>query len=258
MDNQQLLTEIEAIIKEAGAIMLEAKQFHLQQKEGNQNYVTQYDIEVENFLIKELSKLLPQASFLAEESPPLTEDDSDYCFIIDPIDGTTNFIHHVNHSAISVALTYKKEALLGLVYNPYTNEMFTGLLNSGAYLNQVPINVSQRSFSDSIIAFGTTPYDRNYHKATMDTVYRCLGRSRETRRMGTASLDLVYLACGRFDGFFEYKLQPWDYAAGSLIITEAQGLITTKQGEKIDLFHPCSIVAGNHLVYYELMNIVEK
>ena len=142
---EKLYQEIKNTVVAAGKIILQAKDLHLQVKSGNQNFVTQYDVEVENYLINHLLQLLPQADILAEESSLTSNLTSDYVFIIDPIDGTTNFIHHINHSAISVALAYKKELLFGIIHNPYVDETFYAGKNQGVFLNNYPITVSKRS-----------------------------------------------------------------------------------------------------------------
>ena len=250
--------EINKIVISAGEIMLKAKDLHLSAKTGNQNFVTQYDLEVEKYLITNLLALIPTADILAEETAFNDSLTAEYVFIIDPIDGTTNFIHHLNHSAISLALAYKKEIVYSIIYNPYTNEAFTAQKGQGAYLNGIKMEVSKRDFYDSLIAYGTTPYDLGFLEKTFATVVKCLHNCREARRNGAASLDLANLCCGRYDGFFEYLLQPWDFAAGILLVKEAKGIITDFSGNEVDVFKPSSIIASNIPVYDKLINLIVK
>ena len=257
MDIVNLLEQIKDIVRKAGEIILQAQNLRLTQKAGNQNFVTQYDTQVEDFLISNLQTLLPQSAVLAEESNPQLVTDKDWVFIVDPIDGTANFINHINHSAISIALAFRKKLVLAVIYNPYNNELFSAIADGGAFLNGQAIKVSKRLFTEAIIGFGTTPYNTFFHPNTLSMLGKCLGTVREIRRMGSAALDLAYLACGRFDGFFEFQLQAWDFAAGALIIKEAKGLITTMAGAEIDPFQASSIVAGNKIVYFNLVNLLD-
>ncbi len=258
MDIASLLEQIKAIVQKAGVIILQAQNLRLTLKAGSQTYITQYDWEIESFLITELQQLLPQSAFLAKESNPLLATKSDWVFIVNPLDSTANFINRVNFSAISVALAYQKKVVLAVIYNPFNGELFSALYNQGAYLNDQPIKVSNRPFSEAMIGFGTTPYNTFFHPNTLSMLAKCLGTVREIRRMGSASLDLAYLACGRFDGFFEFQLQAWDFAAGALIIQEAKGLISSMTGSQPDCFQASSIIAGNSTVYFNLINLLDN
>lgn len=254
-------TKFESIIKiiqEAGEILLKSKDINLIKKSGYQNYFTQYDVEVEDFLITNLKKIYPSAGFLAEENSSLIVPSNDEVFIIDPIDGTTNFIHQMNHSAISVALAYKKEVCFSVIYNPFTLELFTAEIGKGAFFNKSRIFVSDREFKDGLIAFGTTPYDPTYRDKTFKAAVTCLSTCREIRRLGTASLDLAYLSVGRYDGFFEYLLQPWDFAAGVLLVKEAGGLISDFTSTSIDVFSPSSVLATNQKINKEIRAILSS
>ena len=217
-----MLSQIEAIAREAGKIILTYRDAAVHQKEGHCNFVTDADVSVQNFLKKELLSLCPGACFFAEEqeNTPLTNAPT---FVVDPIDGTTNFMRGRNLSCISIAYLENKTPLLALVYNPYANEMFTAEKGKGAFLNGEPIHVSQFPFQNAIVAYGTSPYDAELAKTTMKLAEQFLLQAGDLRRTGSAAIDLTDVACGRADIMFELRLRPWDVAAGSLLITEAGG-----------------------------------
>ena len=244
-----MINKITEIIKQAGDIMLSANhdENRIHSKSGTANFVTEYDIKVQDFLYAALAKLIPEANFIGEESD--TNDTAKltdgYSFIIDPIDGTTNFIHDYGHSCISVALLKDGEVIIGAVYNPYRDELFHAEKNRGAYLNGKPIHTSTRELCDSLVCFGTAPYYRELADKTFTILKWLYLNVRDIRRSGSAALDLCYVACGRCDLFFEMILSPWDYTAGSLIITEAGGIITAIDGAAVTFDAPSSVVAGN-------------
>ncbi len=231
-------------------------------KDGAANYVTVYDVQVQNYLIAEYSKLFPKAVFLGEEDSAKSDkniSDSEELFIIDPIDGTTNFIHNVRHSAISVAYAEDGKTEIGCVLNPYTGEIFYAENGNGAYLisgeNVHKINVSNRNLKDALVVFGTTPYDRGAANDTFDIVKKLYLECRDVRRLGSAALDLCYIACGRFDFFFETMLSPWDFAAGALIVSEAGGVISDNFGNKLPLTSSSYVAAGNKNTYSDVMKM---
>ena len=243
-----MIRNITEIMKQAGEIMLSANygENQIHSKSGTANFVTEYDLKVQDFLYTELAKIMSNANFIGEES-----DSNDtakladgYSFIIDPIDGTTNFIHDYKHSCISVALLKDGEVIIGAVYNPYRDELFHAEKNSGAFMNGKPIHTSSRELCDSLVCFGTAPYYREHAEKTFDILKFLYLNARDIRRSGSAALDLCYVACGRCDLFFEMILSPWDYAAGSLIITEAGGIITAMDGNPVTFDVPSSVVAG--------------
>lgn len=247
-----ILTEL---IYEAGKIMLSAHNDEQSQavkiKPGMANFVTAYDVAVQEFLLREIAAAIPDATFIAEEQ----ENDpkaflGDKCFVIDPIDGTTNFIHDYRHSSISVAMLTGGEPVFGAVYDPYLGEMFTAERGHGAYLNGRPIHVANTPVALSVVTLGSTPYDKNtYASRTFALAQSIFMETADFRRSASAALDLAYVAAGRIDGFFELQLSPWDFAAGSLLVTEAGGLITQEDGTPITLSAPCSIFAGSPQVH---------
>lgn len=251
------LKKIKPLILEAGKIITSAQKQELKEKTNHQDLVTQYDVLVQNFLVENLKELYPDHGFLLEEE---SSDNhiKEYNFIIDPIDGTTNFIHDLSFSSISIAVAYKDERIIAaLVLNPYNNELFTAEENKGCYLNDQKVTVSNRSFKEATIGFGVSPYNRTYLENTYEVVKKCMLDCRETRRMGSAALDLAYVACGRFDGFFEYQLAPWDFAAGYLLIKEAGGTITNFKLEQPSFYQKTSIVAGNPKISNKIAHYVK-
>lgn len=235
--------EVILALRQAGKMMTSHTYTEVTDKGDIANLVTDMDVKVQEFLIQALASIIPGSSFLAEESDKHEESDG-FMWVIDPIDGTTNYIYDYKHSAISVALVENHEAILGAVYDPYLDEMFVCGKGSGAYLNEQPIRVSKNSLSASLIMCGTTPYDKAYAQMTFDVMRRMFMAGKDIRRSGSAVLDLCYVACGRVDGFFEQRLAPWDFAAGALMILEAGGRIMTIDGP-LQYGKKIGMIAGN-------------
>lgn len=224
-------------------------------KPGSANFVTVHDVRIQNFLIGAIKEILPQAAFIAEEKendPAVLE--QEYCLIIDPIDGTTSFIHDTRHSCVSVAFFSQGKAIFGAVYDPYLDELFHAVCGEGAYLNGRPIHVSSYPFSSALVGYGTAPYYKDtLSEKTFSLCRELFEACADVRRCGSAALDLAYVAAGRFDVFFEMILSPWDIAAGALLVAEAGGTITQMNGESLDFTRPCSVIAANPLCYDSLL-----
>lgn len=242
-----LVTEIEKVVREASAIIMEAKRTEemVSSKEGHANFVTTYDKAVQDYLKKNLLALLPEAVFVGEEEDMHMSVGKGYAFIVDPIDGTTNFIRNMKASCISVGLLQDGAQYIGVIYNPYLDEMFSAEKGCGAFLNGEQIHVSNAPLSEGIIIFGTAPYYEELCKKSFEMAYELCKKGLDVRRSGSAAIDLCNIACGRAELFFELRLSPWDYAAGSLIVREAGGKVVTAEGGEITFDSPCSIVAGN-------------
>lgn len=252
-----MVKAITDIVKEAGKIILSAhnQEDSVTSKEGKKNFVTKYDVAVQNFLFEELGKAFPDAEFIGEES------ENDFSnnglrFIIDPIDGTTNFMQDYRCSCISVALCKENEAIAGVVYNPYTDELFSAEKGKGAYLNGDRINVSERPLSDGLALFGTSPYHPENTDETFALLRKVFDLSRDIRRSGSAAHDICMIACGRAEVFFEKALQPWDIAAGTLIIKEAGGIVINYEGKEISLSAPNDIIFANPKAYEEFKTLI--
>lgn len=254
---EKYLQSLIEIVKKAGNIMLEASSIasSVTEKDGSANFVTEYDVRVQEYLKAEIEKTVENAVFIAEEQendPALLM--SENCFIIDPIDGTTNFIRDQKHSCISVAMLGKGEVQLGIVYDPYLGEVFSAVNGKGAFLNGKPMHVSKTELERAICGYGTAPYYKNtLGDKTFNICKKLFMKCADVRRCGSAALDLAYIAAGRYDMFFECRLSPWDYAAGILLVTEAGGMISDMQGKRLSLEKPCSVIASNEILYQELV-----
>jgi myo-inositol-1(or 4)-monophosphatase len=187
--------------------------------------VTNIDREVEEYLQQALLSLLPGSQIIGEEKENGALSDAP-TWIVDPVDGTTNLIHDTRCSAVSIALCENRSPVAGLIWQPYTQEMFYAEAGRGASLNGKEIHVSETPFDKALIAVGTAPYHAELAEKSMELALAFLHSCADIRRSGSAAVDLAYLAAGRLDAFFELNLKPWDYAAGSLIVREAGGVVT--------------------------------
>jgi myo-inositol-1(or 4)-monophosphatase len=219
------------------------------------DFVTHVDKESEQIIINVIKKNFPDHIFLTEES--IKEHDSDnYRWIIDPLDGTTNFIHSYPVFSVSIALDFQREIILGIVYDPVRDEMFSAEKGKGAFLNGRPFRVSSiNGLDSSIIATGFPFRNKGMIDDYLKLFKNIFQKVSDIRRAGSAALDLAYLACGRCDGFFELGLSPWDIAAGSILIKEAGGIITDFSGNS-DYLSTGNIVAGTPALHGEILSEV--
>lgn len=219
---------------------------------GPADYVTQVDTDIQNFLAKELGRLAPEIQFLGEEEG-LHQMTGDTYWILDPIDGTTNLIHDYQHSVVSLGLYDKGEIVMGIVYDPFREDVYHAQKGKGSFLNGNPIQVSAaETLGETIVAIGTSPYDKELAEKNFRCFQRIFEKSQDIRRTGSAALDLAYVACGRTGGFFEARLSPWDFAAGMLLVTEAGGRVTDYAGEPLNLLKRGSVVASNGKIHEAL------
>ncbi len=244
-----MLKQIIPIVREAGQIVLSARDVwaRTHEKTSAADLVTEYDLAVENFLKERLPPLIPGSVFFGEEEAENADPSCGWAFIVDPIDGTTNFVRGLKQSAVSVALAHDGETVCGVVYDPFKDELFSARRGGGAFLNGDPIHVSARPLSEGVFGMGTAIYRREYLAPTMRLTEQLFRRSCDFRRLGAAALDLCAVACGRTELFFEYSLCPWDHAAGALIVTEAGGVISTLTGGPLSLTERCSVWASNQI-----------
>jgi len=213
---------------------------------GEHNFVTEVDKQTERILVERLAALVPESGFIAEEGTSNKRGDV-YNWIIDPLDGTTNFIHGVAPFAISVALTENGELVAGVVYEFGFKESFYSWKGGGAWLNGNPVSVSNvTTLKESLVATGFPYTNFVYLEEYMETMNWFMKNSHGLRRLGSAATDIVYVACGRYDGFYEYGLNPWDVAAGALILTEAGGKVSDFNGENNFLFGEQIICSNGH------------
>ena len=224
---------------------------------GLHDFVTYVDKSSEKQIIESLLPLIPNAGFIAEENTLSTKGE-EYNWIIDPLDGTTNFIHGVPCFAISIALMYKNELVLGIIYEINQKEMFYGWKNGGVYLNGKKISVSKNENLDkSLLATGFPYYDYQYINEYMDLFVYCMKNTRGLRRLGSAAVDLAYVACGRFEGFYEYGLRAWDVAAGAFLVAEAGGKVSDFSGNNDYIFGK-EIIATNTPIFEEFLNVIKQ
>ena len=249
----KLTTENASFIRDA------VKKFRLNDIEvkSENNFVTWVDKTCEKRLISGLKEILPDSAFLAEENTVPLEN-REYTWIIDPLDGTTNFIHGVPVVCISIGLMHRQEIVAGVIHEINLDEIFYAWKGGGAYLDGNPIKVSQcRRLKDALLATGFPYYDYQHLDAYMEVFRYCLMNTHGLRRLGSAAADMAYVACGRFDGFFEYGLQPWDVAAGIIIISEAGGSSFDFKGGGNFLFGK-EIITGNVSVSTELTKVIQS
>ena len=200
------------------------------ESKGRHNYVTYVDKTAEKYIVEGLSKIFPPAGFITEEGTESRLGDT-YNWIVDPLDGTTNFIHGLAPFCISIALKKDDAIVLGVIYDPNAEEVFYAWEESPAFLNYQPISVSTTPDLDNALLATGFPYtDYDHLDEYMEVFKWCMQNTRGVRRLGSAAMDLAYVACGRMDGFFEYGLSPWDVAAGSFIVKQAGGTISDFNG----------------------------
>ncbi|MHC4268789.1 MAG: inositol monophosphatase family protein [Planctomycetota bacterium] len=246
--------------KEAGKIIQDyyLKNVDAISKKNTYDLVTNADIEAENKIISIIKDKFPEHSILTEESGE-ERTKSDYFWIIDPLDGTNNFYHKFPMFCVSIALYKKGKPLIGVVFDPIKKELFYAEKNKGAFLNDKQVKVSNaNSLNKSLLALGFY-----YERGAL--MRKSLGQMKKffyenvhgIRRTGSAALDLCYTACGRFDGYWELKLNPWDYAAGSLILTEAGGKITDTQGKRYNLLMG-NVAASNGRIHKKMIQILKQ
>jgi myo-inositol-1(or 4)-monophosphatase len=241
-----MLQKIINIVQNAGEIITSAQDIadRTHEKNGAGDLVTDYDVAVQAFLRRELLALVPDAGFYGEEDGQ-RDTEMRRIFVVDPIDGTTNFVRGFSCSNIAVALQEDGAVQYGVVYNPFLGELFAAQRGKGATMNGHPIHVSDRDIAHGVVMSGSTIYNRALTDRHFALLRRFYDLSLDYRRFGAAELDLCQVAAGRAEAFFECRLSPWDFAAGSLIVEEAGGHVTQLDGSPLKNLRPCSILAVN-------------
>jgi myo-inositol-1(or 4)-monophosphatase len=242
----------EFISKEGAAFDLT----RIEQKQVFNNLVSYVDKEAERKLVNTLRKLFPAAGYITEEGTVEQSQQHEYNWIIDPLDGTTNFLHGIPLYAISIGLTYGSETILGVVYDICHKECYHAIQNRPAFCNDEIIKVSSvRALSESLLATGFPYYHFDKRDVYLDIIKEFLNETHGIRRLGSAAIDLAYVASGRLEGFFEYNLHPWDVAAGTFIVQQAGGKVTDFRGGKDFLFGN-QLCASNSTIHEEMLQVV--
>ncbi len=237
------INDLTEIVKEAGNVILTAKRPKIMEKSGHANFCTETDEKVQAFLVDKFKTVLPEAEFLGEEDGQdvfSSKMASGYCFVIDPIDGTSNFIYEYRPSVISVGLLKDGAPYMAVVYNPYDDLMFSAVAGQGAFMNGEKIMSSEAPLSDSLALFGTAPYYEELRDKSFELARNLLPLCVDLRRSGTAAWDMCCVALGRCGLYFELKLQMWDYAAAALIAQEAGCRVTDIDGNPLSYKGPSS------------------
>lgn len=237
------IDDIKTIVKEAGDILLNAKRPKIMEKSGHANFVTETDEKVQRFLVGRLKEILPEAAFLGEEDGQdefCAKMAGGFCFVIDPIDGTSNFIYEYRPSVVSVGLLRDGKPYMAVVYNPYDDMMFSATSGQGAYMNGERIQSSGEPLSGQLACFGTAPYYEELRDRSFEIAKRLLPQCVDLRRSGTAAWDMCCVAMGRCGLYFELKIQIWDYAAAALIAQEAGCSVTDVDGKPLSFTGPSS------------------
>ena len=255
--NLPVLQDILPIVRRAGSIILRREGADRIAAKAAQDFVTDVDFRVQRFIRDRLAEGWPEIQFMGEEQDNSHLDFSRPYWVLDPIDGTTTFIHDFKASVISLALVCDHDPIFGVVYNPSTGEEFTGIRGGGAFLNGSPIHVSgAEHLSEALVFVGTAPYRRNEMDENFRRIQRVYLSSHDIRRFGCTALELCYIACGRADGQFEFGTKPWDIAAGWLILREAGGEVVSVFGGHPPLDGESAIVSTNGRFTEELRKLM--
>lgn len=258
MDHFQLNKDIQELLRKVGKyIHDEFKHFDFKRVEykAAHNPFTDVDVAADKMLKQVCSQLIPGSGFINEELGS-QDIDSEYRWIIDPIDGTVNFMHGIPHFCISVGLQHNKQTVMGHIYQPISDEMFVAMRGKGATLNGAPIHCSKRtSLETSIVATGFPYGSPDWMDDFLGSVYKVIKKVQGFRRMGSAALDLAFVASGRLDAFFEYHLNPWDVAAGALMVEEAGGKVTDFRSGN-DFIFGGQVVSSNGTIHQELLDSI--
>ncbi len=260
IDYKQLYAQVCDVAKQAGYFIRDEVSTIVADNvevKGLHNFVTYVDKGAEQLIVEQLQKMLPEAGFIAEEGTNTSQGDR-FNWVIDPLDGTTNFIHGLPPYAVSIGLLEYHRPVLGVVYEVTLNECFYAWEGSPAYLNGKEIHVSNRStVKDALVATGFPYYDYHMMRPYIDCLEYFLRNSHGVRRLGSAATDLAYVACGRFEAFYEYSLSPWDVVGGAFILQQAGGKISDFTGGDNYIFGK-ELVAANAAIFDEFLGIVQQ
>lgn len=259
-DLQEICYSVRSVVRNAVGFLLEQRRSFdasVIEYKGFNDLVSYVDKASEKLLVDGLRELIPGAGFITEENT-LTIVDSEWQWIIDPLDGTTNFIHGLPCYCVSVGLTFKGRLVMGVVHEANLDECFYGWSGGGVFVNDVPVRVSSAtSLSESLLATGFPYTDFSRMESYMAVFKYAMRNTRGLRRLGSAAVDLAYVACGRFDGFYEYGLSPWDVAGGAFLVQEAGGCVSDFSGGG-DFLKGREILACNRHVHAGLLEVLKR
>ncbi|MBQ8815332.1 MAG: inositol monophosphatase [Lachnospiraceae bacterium] len=246
-------------VRETRGIILNEERQHQVKKKGVGDFVTQVDLAVQKYLKGFLLERYPQIQFMCEEQDNSHLDRQQPMWLLDPIDGTSNLIFGLQHSAVSLALYDGEQICFGIVYDPFKDELFHAIRGEGSFLNGERIHVQKaEGLSDCLFYYGTNPYVRESKKTFMHLIEEVTGRCIDIRRFGSVALDLAHIACGRGGGYIEQNMKPWDIGAGIILIEEAGGIITDFRGNRIDPTRNADTLCGVPGVYEEMLELVAR
>ncbi len=262
MDLKSIDLEVIDLCREvARFIQTESEAFdhsRIEQKDKFNNLVSYVDKESEKKIVAALQKILPQAGFITEEGTVAQSQSNDYNWIVDPLDGTTNFLHNLPVYAISIGLSYKQKIIFGVVHDIVNNNSYHAIENNDAHCDTKKIRVSPApSLAESLMATGFPYYKFDKTDAYLEIIKTFLDKSHGIRRLGSAAMDLAYVASGKLEGFFEYNLNPWDVAAGSFIVQQAGGKVTDFSGGDNFLFGG-ELCSSNTHIHAEMLNVIQN
>ena len=248
-----LLPKVQAAVREASRLMMDREHLLVKTKGDITNLCTSADLAVQDFLYRKLRELLPGSGFLGEEEG-LVDLDHPFVWVVDPIDGTANFARQIPECCISVALRGDDEILLGVVYTPYHEQLFSAVKGCGAYLNGEPIHVSDRPFGNGLLLTALCLYHKQYSPVCSAIILEAYQQCNDVRRFGSCAIELCYMACGLCELFFEYRVQAWDYAAAYLVLTEAGGVLTGRNGAALHFDAPTMLVGANNAANHRILD----
>ena len=255
--SDQLMNDAGSIARSAGELILKLSTRKRQiSYKSARDMVTEVDQASENYIVSEINRLYPEHEILAEEGGG-SSNTSPYRWIIDPLDGTTNFVHGFPVFAVSIGVEFEDILFAAAVYDPNREELFTAGKGRGAFLNGEPISVSNtKELGKSLLATGFSYFNDDYFKLNMELWASIYGKTQGLRRAGSAAIDLAWLACGRLDGLWEFSLKPWDIAAGALLVMEAGGFVSGPRGETLDL-NTGHIIAANPSIHPHIIEEID-
>jgi myo-inositol-1(or 4)-monophosphatase len=260
MDYKLMTLKVIDLAKIAGTFILEQRKLFTPdriEKKGKQDFVSYVDKETEKMLVDGLRTIIPVSGFIVEEKTA-NHTNEEFIWVVDPLDGTTNFIHGITPFAISIALMQNSKTVVGVIYELGQKEIFYSWKGAGVYCNENQVTVSKaKAISEGLIATGFHINDNSRLEGQLQTVFEIVSNSHGIRRPGSAATDLAYVAAGRFDGFFEFGLSPWDVAAGAFLVEQAGGKVSDYSGGQ-NYMNGREIIAGTPGVYQNLLQLIQK